>query len=72
MNQLKHVTVISLALVVVALALAGPAFAGPKLVIDQSVIVYTEPIMEGTKITGEFIIQNQGDADLEIKKVVPG
>ena len=72
MKQLKHVAVFSLALVIVALALVGPAFAGPKLVIDESVIVYTDPIMEGTKIKGEFIIQNQGDADLEIKKVLPG
>ena len=72
MKHFKQITVISLAVVMIGLVLAGPAFAGPKLVIDESVIVYTDPINEGEKITGEFIIQNQGDADLEIKKVVPG
>jgi hypothetical protein len=72
MKYFKQITLLSLVLIVFGLALAGPAFAEPKLMIEKSVISLSEPIDEGEKITGEFIIENQGDTDLEIKKVVPG
>lgn len=51
---------------------AGPAYAlaGPRAVPVAPVFEF-EPVFEGAHLTHDFIIQNQGDAPLNITGVRP-
>lgn len=45
--------------------------AQPKAVFPDSIFEF-EPVMEGQEVTHDFIVRNQGEAELLIKRVKPG
>lgn len=53
------------------LALAGIAPAAPHITIDQPV-VYFGSVTNAVRLTHDFVIRNEGDAELEISRVVSG
>jgi hypothetical protein len=67
---------ITLAAVVVMIAVGG-AWADqspqplPKLVIEKDSYTF-DPVVDGTKVTHDFVVRNEGDADLNINKVKTG
>jgi len=44
---------------------------GPRLVLPEKEFNFGD-VGKGSRITHEFVVLNQGDASLEIKKVSPG
>ncbi len=50
---------------------AGPESGRPKVRIPSPAFEFT-PVVEGTKVSHDFIIQNQGDAPLDILKMESG
>jgi hypothetical protein len=54
-----------------SLILPGLALAGPKLVIKDTRLVLGK-FHEGQLAKGVFEVLNEGDADLVIKKILPG
>jgi hypothetical protein len=66
-------------LVLFALSLLSPAYGGsvepssqgPKAHCAQKVFEF-RPVVEGTEVVHEFVLQNQGDAPLAILKIESG
>jgi hypothetical protein len=56
------------------LLLAWPlaAQAQPSLVIPDTRLTLADPVDQGRIARGEFVVDNRGDAPLEIKSVTPG
>ena len=52
--------------------LSAVAQAAPVMMIAEPEVTLKEPVMEGEAAKGEFIISNQGDAELIIESVSPG
>jgi hypothetical protein len=48
------------------------AWAGPAMVIEAPKIHLEKPVMEGDVARAEFVVVNQGDAELTIDSVTPG
>jgi hypothetical protein len=67
----------TLAALVVLMITVGGAWANqpiqpaPKLVIDQNEFSF-EPVLDGTRVNHDFVVQNKGDAVLNIANVKTG
>jgi len=48
-----------------------PAASAPKAVFPESIHVF-EPVVEGTLVSHDFILRNQGDASLIIELIKTG
>lgn len=51
--------------------LVSEPVAHPKAVFPDNVFEF-QPVMEGQEVMHDFIVRNQGEADLLIKRVKPG
>jgi hypothetical protein len=74
--RIQSVMKITLAAVVLMIAVGG-AWADqadrptPKLVIEPTAYSF-DPVVDGTKVTHDFVVRNEGDAVLNIHKVKTG
>lgn len=74
--RIRSVMKITLAAVIVTIT-AGVVWADqspqplPKLVIEKDTYTF-DPVVDGTKVTHDFVVRNEGDADLNIHKVKTG
>lgn len=67
---MKQIKLISTVLLLMLTAWAVNAFAGPKAVFVQPSFDF-KAVSEGTHLTHDFIVKNEGDAPLNITKVQP-
>jgi hypothetical protein len=59
-------------MITVAAAWADPARQpAPKLVIDETAHSF-DPVLDGTMVTHDFVVRNEGEAVLNIQKVKTG
>ena len=68
MNMRK--TIISIIVLVIAACFPLFAVAGPVVLVESPKFVFEE-VPEGVRVDHEFVVKNIGDADLEIKNVLP-
>jgi hypothetical protein len=75
--RIQSVMKITLAALVVLMIAVGGAWADqvgqpmPKLVMEETAYSF-DPVVDGTKITHDFKVRNEGDAVLNINKVKTG
>ncbi len=55
----------------VTTGLTGPSLQTPSVLVPDSRYNFS-PVLDGTEITHDFVIQNKGDAPLAIEKVRTG
>jgi hypothetical protein len=75
--RIQSVMKITLTALVVLMIAAGGAWANqpsqpaPKLVMAETTFSF-DPVVDGTKVTHDFIVHNEGEAVLNIHKVKTG
>ena len=75
--RIQRIIAAALAVPIIVLTGAAGAWAnepiqpGPKLVIDEAAFSF-EPVVDGSMVTHDFVVRNEGDAVLNIQKVKTG